>query len=607
MTEQPAQNQGHSSQKDVFSQFHANQIALKNGETVHMSGGDLLVQALVDEGVEYIFGYPGGAVLHIYDALFKQDKIEHILVRHEQAAGHMADAYSRVTGKTGVVLATSGPGATNTVTAIATAFMDSIPMVVLAGQVPSGLIGDDAFQECDMIGISRPIVKHSFQVRDPKEIPTIIKKAFFVASSGRPGPVVVDIPKDMTNPADKFAYHMPDSVNIRSYQPTLKGHSGQIKKAVETLLSAKRPIIYAGGGVVLGNASNELTQLAKLLNLPVTNTLMGLGCFAGSDSHFVGMLGMHGAYEANMTMHHSDVILAVGARFDDRVTNNVKKFCPNATIIHIDVDPASISKTINAHIPIVGDVKPVLMEMLAILQSSQKRLDEHALSDWWGQINEWRKRHGLCYDQDGDGELHTIKPQRVVETLYKLTNGKAIITSDVGQHQMFAALYYKYDSPRQWLNSGGLGTMGVGLPYAMAAKLAFPEKTVVCITGEGSIQMNIQELSTCLQYNLPVKILNLNNAQLGMVKQWQDMLYEARHAQSYMKSLPDFVKLAESYGHKGVKITNSATMEAELKAALEMDGLVFIDVYVDRTEHVYPMQVAGQSMRDMWLSKGERT
>ncbi len=607
MTEQPAQNQGHSSQKDVFSQFHANQIALKNGETVHMSGGDLLVQALVDEGVEYIFGYPGGAVLHIYDALFKQDKIEHILVRHEQAAGHMADAYSRVTGKTGVVLATSGPGATNTVTAIATAFMDSIPMVVLAGQVPSGLIGDDAFQECDMIGISRPIVKHSFQVRDPKEIPTIIKKAFFVASSGRPGPVVVDIPKDMTNPADKFAYHMPDSVNIRSYQPTLKGHSGQIKKAVETLLSAKRPVIYAGGGVVLGNASDELTQLAKLLNLPVTNTLMGLGCFAGSDSQFVGMLGMHGAYEANMTMHHSDVILAVGARFDDRVTNNVKKFCPNATIIHIDVDPASISKTINAHIPIVGDVKPVLMEMLAILQSSQKRLDEHALSDWWGQINEWRKRHGLCYDQDGDGQLHTIKPQRVVETLYKLTNGKAIITSDVGQHQMFAALYYKYDSPRQWLNSGGLGTMGVGLPYAMAAKLAFPEKTVVCITGEGSVQMNIQELSTCLQYNLPVKILNLNNAQLGMVKQWQDMLYEARHAQSYMKSLPDFVKLAESYGHKGVKITNSATMEAELKAALEMDGLVFIDVYVDRTEHVYPMQVAGQSMRDMWLSKGERT
>lgn len=607
MTQHPAQNQGHGSQKDIFSQFHANQIALKNGEAVYMSGGDLLVQALVDEGVEYIFGYPGGAVLHIYDALFKQDKIEHILVRHEQAAGHMADAYSRVTGKTGVVLATSGPGATNTVTAIATAFMDSIPMVVLAGQVPSGLIGDDAFQECDMIGISRPIVKHSFQIRDPKEIPAIIKKAFFVASSGRPGPVVVDIPKDMTNPADKFLYQMPKSVNIRSYQPTLKGHGGQIKKAVETLLSAKRPVLYAGGGVVLGNASDELTSIAKRLNLPVTNTLMGLGAFAGSDPQFVGMLGMHGTYEANMTMHHADVILAVGARFDDRVTNNVKKFCPNATIIHIDIDPASISKTILAHIPIVGDVKTVLSEMLVALDNTDKHLDEHALADWWGQINEWRKRHGLRYREDTDAPVHAIMPQRVVETLYKLTDGKAIITSDVGQHQMFAALYYKYDEPRQWLNSGGLGTMGVGLPYAMAAKLAFPEKTVVCITGEGSIQMNIQELSTCLQYNLPVKILNLNNAQLGMVKQWQDMLYEARHAQSYMKSLPDFVKLAESYGHKGVKITNPATMEQELKAALEMDGLVFIDVYVDRTEHVYPMQVAGQSMRDMWLSKGERT
>lgn len=607
MTQHPAQNQGHGSQKDIFSQFHANQIALKNGEAVYMSGGDLLVQALVDEGVEYIFGYPGGAVLHIYDALFKQDKIEHILVRHEQAAGHMADAYSRVTGKTGVVLATSGPGATNTVTAIATAFMDSIPMVVLAGQVPSGLIGDDAFQECDMIGISRPIVKHSFQIRDPKEIPAIIKKAFFVASSGRPGPVVVDIPKDMTNPADKFLYQMPKSVNIRSYQPTLKGHGGQIKKAVETLLSAKRPVLYAGGGVVLGNASDELTSIAKRLNLPVTNTLMGLGAFAGSDPQFIGMLGMHGTYEANMTMHHADLILAVGARFDDRVTNNVKKFCPNATIIHIDIDPASISKTISAHIPIVGDVKTVLSEMLAVLDNTDKHLDEHALADWWGQINEWRKRHGLRYREDTDAPVHAIMPQRVVETLYKLTDGKAIITSDVGQHQMFAALYYKYDEPRQWLNSGGLGTMGVGLPYAMAAKLALPEKTVVCITGEGSIQMNIQELSTCLQYNLPVKILNLNNAQLGMVKQWQDMLYEARHAQSYMKSLPDFVKLAESYGHKGVKITNPATMEQELKAALEMDGLVFIDVYVDRTEHVYPMQVAGQSMRDMWLSKGERT
>lgn len=573
---------------------------------VQQSGGELLVQALIDEGVEYIFGYPGGAVLHIYDALFKQDKIEHILVRHEQAAGHMADAYSRSTGKTGVVLVTSGPGATNTVTAIATAFMDSIPMVVLSGQVPSTLIGDDAFQECDMVGVSRPIVKHSFQVRNAQEIPAIIKKAFYIASSGRPGPVVVDIPKDTTNPADKFDYVMPESVNIRSYQPTQKGHAGQIKKAIETLLSAKRPVLYSGGGAIAGNASEQLTSLAKALNLPVTNTLMGLGAYAGSDSQFLGMLGMHGTYEANMTMHHADVIVAVGARFDDRVTNNVKKFCPDATIIHIDIDPTSISKTISAHIPIVGDVKCVLTEFLE--QLGDRKLDEAAIKDWWQQINEWRKRHGLHYSKtDGDGN-RVIKPQEVIETLYKLTDGKAIITSDVGQHQMFAALYYKYDEPRQWLNSGGLGTMGVGLPYAMAAKLVHPSRDVVCITGEGSIQMNIQELSTCLQYNLPVKILNLNNAQLGMVKQWQDMLYESRHAQSYMKSLPDFIKLAESYGHLGVKITNPETMEEELAKVLAIkDRLVFIDVYVDRHEHVYPMQVAGQSMRDMWLGKGERT
>lgn len=597
-----------SEHKDAALHFRKFQESLSRGESVMMSGAEMLVQSLIDEKVEYIFGYPGGAVLHIYDALFKQDKIEHILVRHEQAAGHMADAYSRVTGKTGVVLATSGPGATNTVTAIATAFMDSIPMVVLAGQVPSSLIGDDAFQECDMVGVSRPIVKHSFQVRSPEEIPEIVKKAFYIASSGRPGPVVVDIPKDMTNPADKFAYFMPETVGMRSYQPTNKGHSGQIKKAIEALLAAKRPVLYSGGGVVLSNASAELRELADKLRLPVTNTLMGLGAYPGSGEQFVGMLGMHGTYEANMTMHHADVILAVGARFDDRVTNNVKKFCPNATIIHIDIDPATISKTIATHIPIVGDVKSVLTEMLALIDQSDKCIDDMALNDWWEQIKEWRKRHGLRYGGiDTTAQIHTIKPQQVIETLYKLTNGQAIITSDVGQHQMFAALYYKYDEPRQWLNSGGLGTMGVGLPYAMAAKLARPEKTVVCITGEGSIQMNIQELSTCLQYNLPVKILNLNNAQLGMVKQWQDMLYEGRHAQSYMKSLPDFVKLAESYGHKGVKITNSDTMEQELKEALQMDGLVFIDVYVDRNEHVYPMQVAGQSMRDMWLSKGERT
>lgn len=575
------------------------------GEPVMMSGAEMLVQALIDEGVEYIFGYPGGAVLHIYDALFKQDSIEHILVRHEQAAGHMADAYSRVTGKTGVVLATSGPGATNTVTAIATAFMDSIPMVIISGQVPSSLIGDDAFQETDMIGVSRPVVKHSFQVRHASEIPEIVRKAFYIASSGRPGPVVIDVPKDKTAPNEKFPYHFPESVSMRSYQPSVRGHSGQIRKAIETLIAAKRPVLYSGGGVIASNASAELTALARLLNLPVTNTLMGLGAYPGSDKQFLGMLGMHGTYEANMTMHNSDVILAVGARFDDRVTNNTQKFCPNAKIIHIDIDPASISKTINAHIPIVGDVKNVLSDMLAVLTENNAKLDQAALNDWWAQINEWRKRHGLRYDKD---DSNGMKPQHVVERLYELTHGKAIITSDVGQHQMFAALYYKYDEPRQWLNSGGLGTMGVGLPYAMAAKLANPERDVVCITGEGSIQMNIQELSTCLQYNLPVKILNLNNAQLGMVKQWQDMIYEGRHSHSYMDSLPDFVKLAEAYGHVGIQITDPAKLDEQLAYALSLkDRLVFIDVLVDKNEHVYPMQLAGQSMRDMWLAKGERT
>ena len=597
---------GHTQTADAAANFEKKQAQIDGGkQAVMLSGAEMLVQSLTDEGVEYLFGYPGGAVLHIYDALFKQDKIEHILVRHEQAAGHMADAYSRRTGKTGVVLATSGPGATNTVTAIATAFMDSIPMVVISGQVPSNLIGDDAFQETDMVGVSRPIVKHSFQVRHASDIPTIIKKAFFIAQSGRPGPVVIDVPKDTTAPHEKFAYEYPESINIRSYQPSFKGHSGQIKKAIEAILSAKRPILYAGGGVILANASPELTEFAHRLNLPVTNTLMGLGGFPGSDRQFVGMLGMHGTYEANMSMHHADVIVAVGARFDDRVTNNVKKFCPNATIVHIDIDPATISKIINSHIPIVGDVKAVLTEMLDAIKEGDKQLDQPALLDWWSQINEWRKRHGLRYDTSTE---HGMKPQYVVETLYKLTEGKAIITSDVGQHQMFAALYYKYDEPRQWLNSGGLGTMGVGLPYAMAAKLVEPKRDVVCITGEGSIQMNIQELSTCFQYDLPVKILNINNAQLGMVKQWQDMLYEGRHSHSYMESLPDFVKLAESYGHKGVKITDPDKLEEQLAEALAMkDKLVFIDVYVDRNEHVYPMQVAGQSMRDMWLAKGERT
>lgn len=567
------------------------------------SGAELLVKALIDEGVEYIFGYPGGAVLHIYDALFKQDKIKHILVRHEQAAGHMADGYSRATGKVGVVLATSGPGATNTITAIATAYMDSVPMVVLSGQVASNLIGDDAFQECDMLGISRPIVKHSFLVQNPEEIPAIIKKAFYIATSGRPGPVVIDIPKNMTNPSDSYPYLMPDQISLRSYQPVFKGHGGQIKKAVELLLAAKRPVVYAGGGAVISGAAEQLCDLVDLLDLPITNTLMGLGSYPGSNSRFLGMLGMHGTYEANMAMHHSDLIIAVGARFDDRVTNNVAKFCPNAKIIHIDIDPASVSKTVRSHIPIVGDVRLVLEQILGCLRENEKKLPSE-LANWWQQINKWRERKCLDYVDVGN----TIKPQRVIETLYRLTDGQAIISSDVGQHQMFAALYYKYDLPRQWLNSGGLGTMGVGLPYAMAGKLAFPEKTVVCITGEGSIQMNIQELSTCLQYDLPVKIVNLNNAQLGMVKQWQDMLYEGRHSHSYMNSLPDFVKLAESYGHLGVKITDPNLMEAQLQNALAIkDRLVFIDIDVDKEEHVYPMQVAGQSMCDMWLAKGERT
>ena len=575
------------------------------GEPVMMSGAEMLVQALIDEGVEYIFGYPGGAVLHIYDALFKQDSIEHILVRHEQAAGHMADAYSRVTGKTGVVLATSGPGATNTVTAIATAFMDSIPMVIISGQVPSSLIGDDAFQETDMIGVSRPVVKHSFQVRHASEIPEIVRKAFYIASSGRPGPVVIDVPKDKTAPNEKFPYHFPESVSMRSYQPSVRGHSGQIRKAIETLIAAKRPVLYSGGGVIASNASAELTALARLLNLPVTNTLMGLGAYPGSDKQFLGMLGMHGTYEANMTMHNSDVILAVGARFDDRVTNNTQKFCPNAKIIHIDIDPASISKTINAHIPIVGDVKNVLSDMLAVLTENNAQLDQAALNDWWAQINEWRKRHGLRYDQD---DSNGMKPQHVVERLYELTHGKAIITSDVGQHQMFAALYYKYKRPRQWINSGGLGTMGVGLPYAMAAKLAFPDQQVVCITGEASIQMCIQELSTCKQYGLNVKILCLNNRALGMVKQWQDMNYEGRHSSSYVESLPDFAKLMEAYGHVGIQIDHADELESKLEEAMAInDKCVFINVMVDRSEHVYPMLIAGQSMQDMWLAKGERT
>ncbi|BBB31275.1 acetolactate synthase 3 large subunit [Neptunomonas japonica] len=570
-----------------------------------LSGAEMVVRALRDEGVKFIYGYPGGALLHVYDAIFQQEEVEHVLVRHEQAATHMADAYARATGKAGVALVTSGPGATNAVTGIATAYMDSIPMVVITGQVMSHLIGEDAFQETDMIGISRPIVKHNFSVSHAEEIPEIIRKAFHIAQTGRPGPVVVDIPKDMTNPTDRFPYVFPKQVKLRSYNPVTKGHSGQIKKAFDLLMSAKRPVIYTGGGVIMGDASEELTELAQALNYPVTNTLMGLGGYPGTDRQFVGMLGMHGSYEANMVMHHSDLILAIGVRFDDRVTNGVDKFCPTAKIVHIDVDPASISKTIRADVPIVGPAKSVLDELLQLLKASKKTPDEESTKAWWAQIEEWRQRHGGHYRTD---DSEKMKPQQVIEMLSKVTGGDAYVCSDVGQHQMFAAQYYKFNKPNRWINSGGLGTMGFGLPAAMGVKMNFPDADVACVTGEGSIQMNIQELSTCNQYDIPVKIICLNNGSLGMVRQWQDMNYESRHSQSYMESLPDFMKLVESYGHVGIKVEKYSELEAAMEKAFAMkDRLVFMDITVDQHEHVYPMQVPRGSMRDMWLSKTERT
>ena len=527
-----------------------------------LSGGDILIRSLQEEDVDYVFGYPGGAVLHIYDALFRQDKMKHVLVRHEQAATHMADGYARSTGRPGVVLVTSGPGATNAVTGIATAYMDSIPMVVISGQVQSHLIGTDSFQETDMIGISRPIVKHSFLVKKAEDIPMTIKKAFYIATTGRPGPVVVDIPKDITNPTDLVEYSYPAEVAIRSYSPASKGHSGQIKKAISMLLSAERPMIYAGGGVIQGNGSELLATLSRKLGFPVTNTLMGLGAFPATDPQFLGMLGMHGTYEANMAMHHCDLILAIGARFDDRVTNTVSKFCPHAKIIHIDIDPATISKNVEVDVPIVGPVVNVLSEMNELLDVSwvdRSSDQEKLLAEWWSQIEGWRKQDCLKVERD-DGDTD-IKPQEAVQAVYRVTNGTSYVTTDVGQHQMFAALYYPFDEPRKWINSGGLGTMGFGLPAAMGVQMAFPDEVVTCITGEGSIQMNIQELSTCSQYGLPVKIINLNNRSLGMVKQWQDMQYEGRHSHSYMDSLPDFVALVESYGHVGFKIDRLDELE----------------------------------------------
>ncbi len=566
----------------------------------------MVVRFLRDEGVKHIYGYPGGALLHIYDALFKEPALNHILVRHEQAATHMADGYARATGKAGVVLVTSGPGATNAITGIATAYMDSIPMVVLSGQVPSNMVGTDAFQETDMVGISRPIVKHSFIIKHPSEIPEVLKKAFYLAESGRPGPVVVDIPKDMGDPTKKYEYVYPKKVKLRSYNPAQRGHSGQIRKAIEMLVAAKRPILYAGGGVILGGASSALTELARLLNLPVTNTLMGLGSYPGSDRQFLGMLGMHGSYQANLAMHHSDVILAVGARFDDRVINGAKRFCPNAKIIHVDIDPASISKTIKADVPIVGPVDSVLAEMVAVVRELSEKPHAESQAAWWKQIEEWRGGREMFPYNKGDGSI--IKPQTVIETLYDVTAGDAYITSDVGQHQMFAAQYYRYDKPNRWINSGGLGTMGFGFPAAMGVKLNFPDADVACVTGEGSVQMNIQELSTCMQYDLPVKIVCLNNGALGMVRQWQDMQYSSRYSHSYMESLPDFVKLAEAYGHVGMRIQRLEDLKPMMAEAFAMkDRLVFLDIAVDNTEHVYPMQIKDGAMRDMWLSKTERT
>jgi len=563
---------------------------------VELTGADIFVHALQDEGVEHLFGYPGGAVLHIYDALYAQDKVQHILVRHEQAATHAADGYARSTGKPGVVIVTSGPGATNAVTGIATAFMDSIPMVVFTGQVPTHLIGNDAFQEADNIGITRPCVKHNFLVKDVRDLAETIKKAFYVATTGRPGPVVVDIPKDIT--AQKTEYRYPRKVTMRSYNPVHVGHTGQIKRAVRMMQQAQRPILYTGGGAIIDNAAGSLTELARLLNFPVTNTLMGLGAYPATDPQFVGMLGMHGTYEANMAMHHCDVLIAVGARFDDRVTGNIEKFCPHAKIIHIDIDPASISKNVKVDIPIVGGVDNVLKAMLNVLRSSKAETDAGALQAWWQQIGEWRAKDCLNYDHDSD----TIKPQAVVEALYRVTKGDAFVTSDVGQHQMWAAQFYKFDKPRRWINSGGLGTMGFGLPAAMGVQFAHPDATVACITGEGSIQMCIQELSTCLQYHLPIKVVNLNNGVLGMVRQWQEFFYQKRYAMSYMESLPDFVKLAESYGHVGMQITRPADVEGALVEAMQLkDRLVFMDFLTDRDENVYPMIPAGGGQNEMIL------
>ena len=576
-----------------------------------LAGNDMLIQSLINEGVEYIFGYPGGAALHIYDAIFNQKEMQHILVRHEQGATHAADGYARATGKPGVVMVTSGPGATNAITGIATAFMDSIPMVVISGQVQSHLIGTDAFQETDMIGISRPIVKHSFTVDHQSNIPRIVKEAFYVATSGRQGPVVIDVPKDLTNPDDLFDFNYPDEANIRSYNPPIKPEENQIDRVIKALKNSKRPVIYAGGGTIASNASNELREFNSYIKAPVTNTLMGLGVYPGTDKYFLGMLGMHGTFQANMAMHNADLILAVGARFDDRITNTPEKFAPRAQIVHFDVDHSSVSKIIEADIAVFGQVKDSLKSINEKLKLESSYFNKDRFSDWHNQIANWKDAHGLNHDlYKNIDDKSPILPQAAVQQIYQTSEGRAFVTSDVGQHQMFAAQYYHFDEPRKWINSGGLGTMGFGLPSAMGVKLAYPDEEVICITGEGSIQMCIQELSTCSQYKLPIKIFNINNLALGMVKQWQDMNYDGRHSSiSYEDSLPDFSKLVESYGHVGIKITKNSELKQKIEEAFSInDRLVFVDIYVDPSEHVYPMLVAPNgSLENMWLSKGKKT
>ena len=575
-----------------------------------LSGAEALMRSLQDEGIELVFGYPGGASLHIYDALFKQQAVQHVLVRHEQGAVHAADGYARSTGKPGVVFVTSGPGATNAITGLATSYMDSTPVIVISSQVKAHLIGTDSFQETDMIGVSRPIVKHSFLVQKAEDIATTIKKAFHIANTGRPGPVVIDIPKSVTDPDYKFDYSYPKDVDIRSYKPVEEGHSGQIRKAAKLLLASERPVIYAGGGVVQNDASEELIELVNFLNFPVTNTLMGLGAYPATGDRFIGMLGMHGTYEANMAMHNSDLILAVGARFDDRITNDPAQFALGAKKIHIDIDPASLSKIIKVDVPIVGSAKSCLRQLLSELKKKESRLDKEKIKPWLNQIQDWRNEHGLNHDMlQNPSPSGKILPQQVIQSLYKETKGKAYITSDVGQHQMFAAQYYHFDKPRQWINSGGLGTMGFGLPAAMGVQLAFPKATVACVTGEGSIQMCIQELSTCLQYDLPIKIINVNNSSLGMVKQWQDMQYGGRLSQTlYEDSLPDFAKLAESFGHVGMKVEKLEELESAMKECFKIKNkLVFLDIVVDQDEHVYPMLEAGMALDAMWLDKETKT